>query len=106
MEKITRVGVDLAKRVYQVHAVDNADLTVLARPMSPERFLSWALGLPAGAVVAMESCSGVHHLARRLRLMGLDESPLGDSISQPNMESTWYSLEPRSRLYRTCRSPE
>jgi transposase len=40
--------------------------------MSPERFLSWALGLPAGTVVAMESCSGAHHLARRLRLMGLD----------------------------------
>jgi transposase len=72
MEKITRVGVDLAKRVYQVHAVDNAELTVLARPMSPERFLSWAVGLPAGTVVAMESCSGAHHLARRLRLMGLD----------------------------------
>lgn len=72
MEKITRVGVDLAKRVYQVHAVDNADLTVLARPLSPERFASWAAGLPAGTVVAMESCSGAHHLARRLRLMGLD----------------------------------
>lgn len=72
MEKITRVGVDLAKRVYQVHAVDSADLTVLARPMSPDRFLSWAMGLPVGTVVAMESCSGAHHLARRLRLMGLD----------------------------------
>jgi transposase len=72
MDKITRVGVDLAKRVYQIHAVDNAELTVLARPMSPQRFVAWAASLPAGTVVAMESCSGAHHLARRLRLMGLD----------------------------------
>jgi|GEM_PF-1011969 len=72
MEKITRVGVDLAKRVYQVHAVDNAEHTVLARPMSLQRFVDWAAGLSAGTVVAMESCSGAHHLARRLRLMGLD----------------------------------
>jgi len=72
MDKITRVGVDLAKRVYQVNAVDRAERCVLARPMSPQRFLLWAATLPAGCVVAMESCSGAHHLARRLRLMGLD----------------------------------
>jgi transposase len=40
--------------------------------MSPQRFLQWAAELPAGCVVAMESCSGAHHLARRQRLMGLD----------------------------------
>ncbi len=39
--------------------------------MSPQRFLQWAATLPAGRVVAMESCSGAHHLPRRLRLMGL-----------------------------------
>ena len=72
MEEITRVGAALAKRVDQIRAVDNADLTALARPVSPERFVAWAAGLPAGTMVAMESCSGAHHLARRLRLMGLD----------------------------------
>lgn len=30
MDKITRVGMDLAKRVYQVHAVDRAERPVLA----------------------------------------------------------------------------
>lgn len=63
---------DLAKRVFQVHAVDSVERPFLARPMSPQHFLACAAGLPAGAVVAMESCSGAHHLARCLRLMGLD----------------------------------
>ncbi|MDT9002477.1 transposase [Paucibacter sp. APW11] len=72
MAKITRVGVDLAKRVYQVHAVDYAERPVLARPMSTQRDEQWAATLPAGTLVVMEACSGAHHLARRLRLMGLD----------------------------------
>ncbi len=69
---ICRVGVDLAKRVYQVHAVDGFEKVVLARPMTPDRFFEWCQSLQPGCVVAMESCSGAHHICRRLRPMGLD----------------------------------
>ena len=67
-----RVGVDLSKRVFQVHAVDRAGRVVMAKPMAPERFFAWCAQLPAGCVVAMEACGGAHHVARRLRLLGLD----------------------------------
>jgi transposase len=70
--QIARVGVDLSKRVYQVHAVDGGGRPVLAKPMSVERFFAWCAGLPAGCVVAMETCGGAHHVARRLALLGLD----------------------------------
>ncbi len=69
---VARVGVDLSKHVLQVHAVDRGGHRVLARPMSPERFLAWCKDLPAGCLVAMEACGGAHHLARRLALLGLD----------------------------------
>lgn len=69
---VARIGVDLSKRVYQVHAVDRAGRPVLTKPMTPERFFAWCADLPAGCVVAVESCSGAHHVARRLRLLGLD----------------------------------
>lgn len=69
---VARVGVDLSKRVFQVHAVDRAGRVVVARPMSPDRFFAWCSALPAGCVVAMEACGGAHHVARRLRLLGLD----------------------------------
>lgn len=67
-----RVGVDLSKRVYQVHAVDRSGRVVLARSMAPARFFQWCAQLPAGCIVAMETCGGAHHVARRLRLLGLD----------------------------------
>jgi transposase len=69
---ITRVGVDLSKRVFQVHAVDRSGRVVTAKPLSPDRFHAWCADLPAGCMVAMETCGGAHHVARRLRLLGLD----------------------------------
>jgi transposase len=69
---VCRVGVDLSKRVFQVHAVDRSGRVVLARPMLPDRFFAWCGGLPVGVIVAMEACGGAHHVARRLRLVGLD----------------------------------
>lgn len=69
---ICRVGVDLAKRVYQVHGVDGFDKVCLVRAMTPDRFFAWCGTLQPGCVVAMESCSGAHHVCRGLRLLGLD----------------------------------
>ena len=69
---VARVGVDLSKRVFQVHAVDRSGRPVVTKPMSPERFFAWCAELPAGCMVAMETCGGAHHVARRLRLLGLD----------------------------------
>jgi transposase len=69
---VARVGVDLSKRVFQVHAVDRAGHVLLARAFAPERFFAWCAELPAGCLVAMEACGGAHHVARRLRLLGLD----------------------------------
>jgi transposase len=71
VDKITRVGVDLAKRQIQVHAVDAGERVVLARAMSRERFGKWLHELPAGCVVAMEAASSAHHWARRCAALGL-----------------------------------
>jgi transposase len=70
--QIVRVGVDLAKRVIQVHAVDGAGRVVTARALAREKFLPWCAQLPPGCAVAMETCGGAHHWARRLRSMGLE----------------------------------
>lgn len=69
---IARVGVDLSKRVYQVHAVDRLSHIVFAKAMSPERFYVWCASLPQDCLVVTEACGGAHHVARRLRVMGLD----------------------------------
>ena len=69
---IARVGVDLAKQVIQVHAVDASGRRVVARAFKRDQFLAWCTRLPAGCVVAMEACSSAHYWARKLRALGLD----------------------------------
>ena len=80
---IVRVGVDLAKNVIQVHAVDGAGRRVVWRAIKREQFLAWCAQLPAGCVVAMEACSGAYHWARELRAMGLDARLIAANFVSP-----------------------
>ena len=80
---IARVGVDLAKNVIQVHAVDAAGRRVVTRAFKREQFVAWCAQLPPGCLVAMEACSSAHHFGRRLRGMGLDARLIAASFVSP-----------------------
>lgn len=71
MQEITRVGVDLAKAVIQVHAVDAAGKVVSAKAVTRAKFMAWCAQLPAGCLVAMEACGSAHHWGRKLTGLGL-----------------------------------
>ena len=90
MALIVRVGVDLAKKVIQVHAVDAAGRRVVARAFKREALMAWCAQLPAGCVVAMEACSSAHHRGRKLRAMGLDARLIAANFVSP------YRMEGRS----------
>ena len=83
MSEITRVGVDLAKRVIQVHAVDASERLVVAKAVSRERFALWCAQLPAGCIVAMEACSSAHHWGRQLRQLGLEPRLMAANFVTP-----------------------
>ena len=88
MEKITRgqavrVGVDLAKRVIQVHAVDAGGRVITSRARARDKFIEWCVMLPAGCVVAMEASSSAHHWARKLIALGLDARIISAQLVSP-----------------------
>ena len=66
---VTRVGVDLAKNVFQVHAVNARGEIVVARKVRRGAFLEFFARLPP-CVVAMETCSSAHHWGRLLKAQG------------------------------------
>src|SRR5271166_6176307 len=66
---VTRVGLDLAKRVFRIHAVDAAGSVVIARSVNRRTLLKLFDALPRG-VVAMEACSSAHHWGRQLLALG------------------------------------
>ena len=61
---VTRVGLDLAKHVFQVHAVDASGGMIDNRPIRRAKLLDWFAALPP-CTVAMEACSTAHHSALR-----------------------------------------
>ena len=81
--RIARVGVDLAKRVMQVHAADGAGRGVCRRTLAREKFVPWCARLPAGCVVAMEMSAGAHHFARRLQALGLQPRLMSAQLVAP-----------------------
>lgn len=92
MEQITRavarseavrVGVDLAKRVIQVHAVDAAGHVLCSRALARDKFIAWCAQLPAGCTVAMETSSSAHHWARKLIALGLDARIVAAQLVSP-----------------------
>jgi transposase len=63
LSTVTRVGLDLAKRVFQVHAVDAKGEIVVARKLTRSQLILFFATLPP-CVVAMEACSSAHHWGR------------------------------------------
>jgi transposase len=78
-----RVGVDLAKRVIQVHAVDAQGKVLVSRALARDKFVAWCAQLPAGCIVAMETSSSAHHWARKLAALGLDARIIAAQLVSP-----------------------
>jgi transposase len=83
MTAIVRVGLDLAKHVIQVHAVDTKGTLITNRPLQRGKLLEWCAQLPAGCLVAMEASSGSHHWCRKLRALGLDARIMSAQLVAP-----------------------
>ena len=69
MEKITTVGLDLAKQVIAVHGMDHRGSRVLRKTLRRDALLAWSAAVPP-CVMAMEACGGAHHWARELARQG------------------------------------
>ena len=67
--QITTVGLDLAKRVFQIHAVDAAGQVVVRKALRRAQVLPFFAKLPP-CLVGMEACGTSHYWARELIGLG------------------------------------
>ena len=69
--EIIRVGVDLAKNVFQLHGVDEHEKPIWKRSLRRGQWLrELQRRVAPGAEVGMEACAGAHHWGRELRSRG------------------------------------
>lgn len=69
MNKITTIGLDLAKRVFQVHAVDGAGAVVLRRQLRRRQVVPFFAKLER-CLIGLEACGTAHHWGRMLEGLG------------------------------------
>lgn len=67
--QVTTIGLDLAKQVFQVHAVDARGTAVLRRRLRRADVLAFFGGLEP-CLVGMEACATAHHWSRELTKLG------------------------------------
>jgi transposase len=69
MKEVSIVGLDLAKRVFQVHGAASDGSMVFRRKLARPQVLRFFAELPR-CTVAMEACASAHHWARAIASLG------------------------------------
>jgi transposase len=84
--KITTVGVDLAKTVFQIHGVDARGNAVLRKQVKRTEMLSFFVNLPP-CLIGMEACASAHHWARKLIELGHEVKLMAPQFVKPYVKS-------------------
>src|SRR6478672_11860262 len=66
--QITKVGLDLAKKVIQVHAVNQHGKAVLKKSLKRDQVLPFFANLTP-CLIGIEACSSAHYWARKLQAL-------------------------------------
>ena len=69
MDKVSTIGLDIAKNVFQVHGVDDEGQVVIRRKLRRRQVLTFFAKLPP-CLIGMEACATSHYWARELRKLG------------------------------------
>ena len=86
--KIIRVGVDLAKNVFQLHGVDRKGNPVWRQRLRREKWLKVLLEqVDPGCEIGMEACAGAHHVARQLQAQGFTVKLMAPQFVKPYVKS-------------------
>ncbi len=67
--KVTTLGIDLAKSVFQLHGVDARGVVMLRKQLRRKQVLPFLTRL-SPCLVGMEACAGNHYWAREIAKLG------------------------------------
>lgn len=84
--KINRIGIDLAKNVFQMHGVDRDGKAVVRRQLRRQQMKVYFAELEP-CLVGMEACSSAHYWARTLGALGHTVRLMAPQFVKPYVKS-------------------
>ena len=86
--KLSRVGIDLAKNIYQLHGVDRFGKTVWKRRLKRHQWFKALLdNTEPGCAIGMEACASAHHWGRQLQSRGYTVKLIPAQFVKPYVKS-------------------
>jgi len=89
MNEISVIGLDFAKNVFQVHAVNEAGTVVLRKRLSRSQMPRFFAKL-SPCLIGMEACGGAHYWHRKLTEFGhkvrLDDTSVFEALPEVQQE--------------------
>lgn len=83
---LTRIGLDLAKNVFQVHGVDRRETVIAKRKLSRKQVREFFEKLPS-CLIGMEACASAHYWAREFGRMGHEVRLIPPQFVKPYVKS-------------------
>lgn len=83
---IVRIGLDLAKYVFEVHGVDGRGKTTLRKTLRRGQVGRFFANLPP-CIVGMEACGGAHFWARKIGMFGHEARLISPQFVKPYIKS-------------------
>lgn len=84
--KITTVGIDLAKTVFQVHGADARGKVVLRKQLRRDQVTAFFANLEP-CLIGLEACGSAHHWARQLQALGHAVKLIAPQFVKPYVKS-------------------
>ncbi len=84
--QVVRIGLDLAKYVFEVHGVDNHGKVVVRKRLRRDAVAGFFANLPA-CLVGMEASNGAHYWARVLTALGHQVRLISPQFVTPYVKS-------------------
>ena len=113
--KQTTVGIDIAKRVFQLHWVDVETGEINSLQIKREKFLDFFINLQP-CLIGMEACGDSQHWARELTKLGhqvklmtgklVKSFVMGNKGDVADAKAIWTAVQQpgiKARLYSTAR---
>jgi transposase len=101
----TTYGLDLAKRVFQVHWVDIDTGEVKRRTLRRGEVLRF-FALQPGSVVAMEACGSAHYWGRALTNLGHDVKLIAAQFVRPFVKTNKTDTADAQAIWEAAQRPE
>src|SRR5580698_1547271 len=101
MRKYIRIGVDIAKNCFQVHALESKDCSATKRRLSRSGIVKFLAEIEPCAI-GMEACGSAHYWARRFRAMGHEVKLTPPIYVKPYVKRARTTRRMRRRSARRC----